>query len=136
MGEAGMEKLFPEITSLEDVMRLAKGGAVAGFIFACLVLFDGLLGSSSITSPALQMAVTGVEVSLILFLAFRVWSGRGYFSAILLMALLVLATLSGIQDGAFGLAWVAAYFGLGLMMLNAIRASLRHDAYSEQPAAA
>lgn len=131
-----MEKLFPEITSLEDVMRLAKGGAVAGFIFACLVLFDGLLGSSSITSPALQMAVTGVEVSLILFLAFRVWSGRGYFSAILLMALLVLATLSGIQDGAFGLAWVAAYFGLGLMMLNAIRASLRHDAYSEQPAAA
>ena len=131
-----MEKLFPEITSFEDVMRLAKGGAVAGLIFACLVLFDGLLGSSSITAPALQLAVTGLEVSFILFLAFRVSSGRGYFSAILLMALLVLATLSGIQDGAFGLAWVAAYFGLGLMMLNAIRASLRHDAYAEQPVTA
>jgi hypothetical protein len=50
------------------------------------------------------------------------------------MALLVLATMRGLHDGAFGFAWMAAYFGLGLMMLNATRASLRHDVYSDDTA--
>ena len=126
-----MEKLFPEVASIEDVMRLARGGAIAGIIFAVLVLLDEILGSSSIFHPGLPLAVTGLEMSIILFLSWRVWSGHGFVSAILLMALLVLSTMTGLHDGAFGLAWMAAYFGLGLMMLNAIRANLRHDIYSE-----
>lgn len=127
-----MEKLFPEVTSFEDVMRLARSGAFAGILFAALVLLDGMLDVSPMMQPGLQLAATGAETALILFLSWRVWSGRGFVSAILLMALLVLATMSGLHGGAFGLAWMAAYFGLGLMMLNAIRASLRHDIYSEE----
>lgn len=127
-----MEKLFPEIASFEDVMRLARGGAIAGVLFAGLFLLDGMLGTSSLLRPSLQVIAVALEATLILFLAWRVLSGRGIVSAILLMALLVLATMTGIQSGAFGLAWMAAYFGLGLMMLNAIRASLRHDVYSEE----
>ncbi|MEZ5999927.1 hypothetical protein [Hyphomonas sp.] len=126
-----MEKLFPEIASIEDVMRLTRGGAIAGILFCGLILLDGLLGTSSLARSGLQLAATGIETFLILFLAWRVWSGRSFVSAILLMALLVLSTMTGIHDGAFGLAWMAAYFGLGLMMLNAVRASLRHDIYSE-----
>lgn len=126
-----MEKLFPEIVSIEDVMRLARGGAVAGGLLAGLVLLDGLLGAASVFRPGFQLTAVMIEMSLILFLAWRVLSGRGLVSAILLMALLVLGTMTGIQGGVFGLAWMAAYFGLGLMMLNAIRASLRHDTYFE-----
>lgn len=127
-----MEKLFPEIASFEDVMRLARGGAIAGILFAGLVLLDGVLGTSSLFRPGLRLAATGIETSVILFLAWRVWSGRGLVSAILLMALLVLATMTGIHSGAFGIAWMAAYFGLGLMMLNAMRACLRHHIYTEE----
>lgn len=122
-------------------MRLAKGGAIAGLVFAALTLLDHLLITFSIaapgahkqafsSSPAIQLTATGVEIAAILFLAWRVWSGRGFVSAILLMALFVMATMSGIRSGLFGLAWAAAYFGLGLMMLNAIRACLRHNTFA------
>nr|WP_321360176.1 hypothetical protein [uncultured Hyphomonas sp.] len=131
-----MEKLFPEITSLQDVMRLAKGGAIAGIVFAALVLFDAVFGSFPAILPGIQMAGAGLEAAVILFLSWRIWTGRSFVSAIVMMALLVLATLSGIRDGIFGLAWLAAYFGLGLMMLNAIRACLRHDIYSRKTAPA
>ncbi len=131
-----MEKLFPEITSLQDVMRLAKGGAIAGIVFAALVLFDAVFGSFPAVLPGIWMAGAGLEAAFILLLSWRIWSGRSFVSAIVLMALLVLATLSGIRDGIFGLAWLAAYFGLGLMMLNAIRACLRHDVYSRKTAPA
>ena len=127
-----MEKLFPEITSPDDVVRLARSGAIAGLLFAAVLLLDGVLGTRSVPTPALQLAVTVLELSLILLLAWRVWSGRSFVSAILMMALLVLATMTGIRDGLFGLAWMAAYFGLGLMMLNAIRACLRRDVFTEE----
>ena len=129
-----MNRLFPEITSLRDVMRLARGGAIAGIVFAGILFLEGLLGTASVFPASFQLATTGLETSLILVLAWRVWSGRGLVSSILLMALLVLATMRGLHDGAFGLSWMAAYFGLGLMMLNAIRASLRHDVYSDEAA--
>lgn len=131
-----MEKLFPEITSMEDVMRLAKGGAIAGLIFIILILLDRLLGTLFIVSPVRQAHLFGgalaavFEIAIILFLASRVWSGRGSVSAILLMALFVIATMTHTRGGLFGFAWTAAYFGIGLMMLNAIRACLRYGAIS------
>ncbi len=131
-----MEKLFPEITSFEEVMRLARGGAIAGVVFAALVLFDAVFGSAPVLLPGVRLAGAGLEAAFILALSWRVWSGRNFVSAIALMALLVLATLTGIRDGMLGLAWMAAYFGLGLMMLNAIRACLRHDVYSDETAKA
>ena len=131
-----MEKLFPEITSLEDVMRLAKGGAIAGIVFAALVLFDVIFGSFPAVLPGIRLAGAGLEAVFILLLSWRIWTGRNFVSAIVLMALLVFATLTGVRDGVFGVAWLAAYFGLGLMMLNAIRASLRHDTYSRETAPA
>jgi fructose-1,6-bisphosphatase len=38
--------------------------------------------------------------------------------------------MAHIRGGIVGLAWMAAYFGTGLMMLNAIRACLRYGAIS------
>lgn len=128
-------------------MRLAKSGAVAGLVFALLCLLDRLLITFSIAasgthlqvfgaSPATQLIGTGAEIAAILFLAWRVWSGRGFVSAILLMALFVISAMAGIGGGLFGLAWTIAYFGLGLMMLNAVRACLRHDTFMTAPARA
>jgi hypothetical protein len=142
-----MDRLFPEIASVADVMRLAKGGAIAGLVFACLILLDSLLGGSAFSasgaglqeagaSPAIQLIATGAEITAILFLAWRVSTGRGFVSAILLMALFVTSAMAGIGGGLFGLAWAVAYFGLGLMMLNAIRACLRHHAFMAETARA
>ncbi|KCZ88531.1 hypothetical protein [Hyphomonas jannaschiana] len=140
-----MDRLFPEITSVGDVMRLAKGGAIAGLVFVCLILLDSFLGGSAFggsgaglqgagASPAIQLLLTGAEIAVILVLAWRVSTGRGLVSAILLMALFFLCALSGIDGGLFGVAWTIAYFGLGLLMLNAIRACLRHDAFMAEAA--
>lgn len=142
-----MEKFFPEITSLEDVVRLLRGGAIAGTVFASLTFLDSLLSTFHIwpggreahvfaSMPAMHLVSGGVEAALILFLSWRVLTGRGVLSAILLLALFVMAAISGIEGGFFGLVWVAAYFGLGLMMLNALRAGLRRASLSADPAPA
>ena len=133
-----MEKLFPEIASLDDVMRLVRGGVIAGSVFAALILLDSLLttfwiwpaGWQGTHTPVVELAGGAAEIALVLFLSWRVSTGHGFVSAILLLALFVMATIAGVRDGLFGLAWMAAYFGLGLMLLNAVRASLRHDALS------
>ena len=97
-------------------MRLAKGGAIAGIVFAALVLFDVIFGSFPAVLPGIRLAGAGLEAVFILLLSWRIWTG--------------------VRDGVFGVAWLAAYFGLGLMMLNAIRACLRHDTYSRETAPA
>jgi hypothetical protein len=139
-----MDRLFPEIASVGDVMRLAKGGAIAGLVFACLILLDTFLGGAAFgrsgaglqgsgAGHAIQLGLTGAEIAIILFLSWRVSTGRGLISAILLMALFFLCAMSGIDGGLFSVAWTIAYFCLGVLMLNAIRASLRYGAFKAEP---
>ncbi|MEZ6013325.1 MAG: hypothetical protein R3C08_15810 [Hyphomonas sp.] len=132
-----MEKLFPRIETLADVMRLARGGGIAGLIFVALILLDGLLtvvsggvGQFSGTH-AMPLIGTGLEIAAILILTWRVWSGKAWASAILMMALFVMKAMTEIPGGLYGAAWIIAYFSAGLMMLNAIRASLRYRAVTE-----
>ena len=135
-----MEKLFPVIETHEDVTRLARGGGIAGLAFLVLILLDGLLagvpgslagmgGHFSAAAEAFPVIGSGLEIAAILFMTWRIWSGKGYISAVLLAGLFVAETVTAIH-GPYGLAWLAAYFALGLMMLNAIRACLRHSAVS------
>jgi len=132
-----LEKLFPRIETLADVMRLARGGGIAGLIFVALILLDGLLtvvsggvGQFSGTH-AMPLIGTGLEIAAILILTWRVWSGKAWASAILMMALFVMKAMTEIPGGLYGAAWIIAYFSAGLMMLNAIRASLRYRAVTE-----
>ncbi|HRX75646.1 MAG TPA: hypothetical protein P5341_16165 [Hyphomonas sp.] len=132
-----MEKLFPRIETLADVMRLARGGGIAGLIFVALILLDGLLtvvsgGGGQFSGPhAMPLIGTGLEIAAILILTWRVWSGKAWASAILMMALFVMKAMTEIPGGLYGAAWIVAYFSAGLMMLNAIRASLRYRAVTE-----
>ena len=140
-----MEKLFPRIETIDDVMRLARAGGVAGLVFAGLILLGALrsaflgdpIGSGylSVRQETLLATETGLEIGAILFLTWRVWSGKGYVSAIALSLMFVAEAMSEIGGGLYGAGWVCAYFGAGLMMLNAIRACLRHAALSAAPAA-
>jgi len=118
-------------------MRLARGGGIAGLIFVALILLDGLLtvvsggvGQFSGTH-AMPLIGTGLEIAAILILTWRVWSGKAWASAILMMALFVMKAMTEIPGGLYGAAWIIAYFSAGLMMLNAIRASLRYRAVTE-----
>jgi len=118
-------------------MRLARGGGIAGLIFVALILLDGLLtvvsggvGQFSGTH-AMPLIGTGLEIAAILILTWRVWSGKAWASAILMMALFVMKAMTEIPGGLYGAAWIVAYFSAGLMMLNAIRASLRYRAVTE-----
>ena len=143
-----MEKLFPGIETLEDVLRLARGGGIAGLIFAALTLLDGLLavyaGGPAVRGPLLSggpdgllhmapLIGTAIEIAAILFMTWRIWTGKGYVSAVLLMALFVAEAMTEIHGGIYGLGWVIAYFVAGLMMLNAIRACIRYPALSTAP---
>jgi len=118
-------------------MRLARGGGIAGLIFVALILLDGLLtvvsgGGGQFSGPhAMPLIGTGLEIAAILILTWRVWSGKAWASAILMMALFVMKAMTEIPGGLYGAAWIVAYFSAGLMMLNAIRASLRYRAVTE-----
>ena len=118
-------------------MRLARGGGIAGLIFVALILLDGLLtvvsgGGGQFSGPhAMPLIGTGLEIAAILILTWRVWSGKAWASAILMMALFVMKAMTEIPGGLYGAAWIIAYFSAGLMMLNAIRASLRYRAVTE-----
>ena len=50
----------------------------------------------------------------------------------LLTNLFVMKAMTEIPGGLYGAAWIIAYFSAGLMMLNAIRACLRRDVFTEQ----
>lgn len=135
-----MDRLFPKIETLADVMRLARGGGIAGLIFVALILLDGLVSTVSggggrgghfSGAHALPLIGTGLEIAAILFMSWRVWSGKAWLSAVLMMALFVIKAMTEIPGGLYGVAWIVAYFGVGLMMLNAIRAALRYRPITE-----
>lgn len=135
-----MEKLFPRIETIGDVLRLARGGGIAGLVFAAIILLSGLLPALLGTShpykgPSLApVAATILEAGLIVTLSLRIWTGRAYVSACLLFGLFVARAATEMTGGLYGLCWAVIYFWAGVMLLNAVRASLRHEAYALTPA--
>ena len=128
-----MEKFFPHFGTLKDVRRWARAGAIAGYGYAAMVLISGwnVLASGLFPGNAkpitdsekyLALIGTGIEVAVVLFLSWRLSSGKGHVSAIILLAIFLIAVLLRLVTRGAGLQWILVYASLAWLMLNGIRA--------------
>jgi hypothetical protein len=66
----------------------------------------------------------GIESALILFFSWRLWTGKGYVSGILLLILFLIEAVFKLVSNPGIFIWVLFYAGLAIIFVNGIRAAL------------
>ena len=129
-----MEKYWPKINSFETVMSGAKQGAIWGLAFSAMVglglvltIFDVLPNEGSKQATLIGIAI---ELCLILFFTWRVSSGKGYVSAILLVLIFVVEIAAKIAGGTASVFWIVFYGFVLLGLITGVRATFAYKKYA------
>ncbi len=141
-----MEKIFPPITTVEDARNLAKRAGYAGLFFAGMILlnaailffttdtlpgFDDYMDPVARTSALVSMSI---ESALVLFFSWRVWTGKGYVSGILLLILFVIEVGLKIAANPGSIFWIVFYAAIAIYFVNGVRATLARKRVSQASA--
>jgi hypothetical protein len=118
--------VFSPITDLESAHAAAKAGAGAGFVFAGMYVIGALMqyraASSHSQDEAIAfVAINAVLISLILFLSWRVKTGRGFISTALLLLWFVGECTVKVLAGSTNMGWVFFYLIVAAGLLRGLR---------------
>ncbi len=130
-----MAAFFPKIENLADVRSIARGAAGAGLVFAGMLAFGFALilyGNAELVMGEEPgngeliwlLSGIGIEIGLVLFFVWRVSTGKGYVSAILLLLLFLIEAAAKITSGTTNAGWMIAYLFISIGLLHGIRATL------------
>jgi hypothetical protein len=125
---------FGPIDDYASAKTAARNGAIAGLIFAGMYLLGALLIIFAGRSPTTGEATTDFEelgiylviidailTALILFLSWRVSTGRGYISAGLLLVWFVGECVMKALGGATSIGWIFFYLAVAATMFDGLR---------------
>jgi hypothetical protein len=124
---------FPKIEAFDGANKLAKQGAIGVVLFALMNLVGLLFAFYSSKSPVDQRAIDaeGMQdmvlgaffvVPLLLFIAYRVYKGKGWLVAGLVLVWFIVEVGFKIAGGTTNVGWLFAYVALAAMMINGFRA--------------
>jgi hypothetical protein len=127
---------FPKIEKIEDIgtaTKLTKEGSVGVLMFALMnlagVLFAYYYGNSPTDQQVLdeqdtQDYVLGafIAIPLLLFFAYRIYRGKGWFVAGLVLAWFILEIGFKIVGGTTNIFWMIAYANVAILIFNGLRA--------------
>jgi CHASE2 domain-containing sensor protein len=117
--------VFSPIRDLASAKRAAKEGSVGGFVFAGMYVLGAFLKYRAEPLPQEEtivlVAVYGALTALIVFLTWRVRSGRGFMSAGLLLLWFVAESALKVLGGSVHVGWAFFY----LMVAGALVQGLR-----------
>ena len=131
-----VEKIFPVINTADIARQLARRAGYAGLFFAGMILLNaGILFFTTDTLPGFDdymdpvartstLVSMGIESALILFFSWRLWTGKGYVSGILLLILFLIEAVFKLVSNPGIFIWVLFYAGLAIIFVNGIRAAL------------
>jgi hypothetical protein len=123
--------IWPDIDSNEDAEELAKAGFVGGglmivgmLIAIISVYFTDkveLFGASSMSEFLLNQII---QLSIAIFLTWRIYSGKGLYSAIILCVWVVLEVGVKASSGQLNVGWAFMWFAAIMSLVNSVRGSL------------
>jgi hypothetical protein len=125
------EWLWPKIEGHASALELAKGGSLGGGIMiAGLVLAVALAYFTD--NPAIFGAASssefliyqGVQVVIASFLTWRVWTGKGLISAIILLLWITAEVLLKATAGQLNVGWAVMWFFAILSLVHSVRGHL------------
>lgn len=128
-------KLFAEIQDEDDAMTRAKGGGLGILLFSILsaagVLYgldkhESLLEESDPEARELILHVLRAMVIgwvlLLLFAAWRVFKGRGWFAGALVFVWYLVEMAFKYTGGGASIHWILFHFAVGAALFNGVRA--------------
>ena len=129
-----MEKYWPKINSFETVMSTAKQGAIWGLAFSAMLGLGLVLTAFDVLpNEDLKLATLigiAIELCLVLFFTWRVSSGKGYVSAVLLLLLFIVEIVAKIFDGTASVFAIVFYGFAFLGLVNGVRATFAYKKYA------
>lgn len=138
-----MAAIFPKLETIEDAKNAAKQGALAGLLFAGMyvlgIAFILWLGESPTDrSAADQSDVMGgaVVTTIILLFTWRVWTGKGFVSAALLLVAFLAEVAMKVVGGTASAGWFIFYFFVAAGLFNGLRRTLAYRRLSKSLATA
>lgn len=140
-----MRAIFPRIETMKDIRAQSQRGVIAGFVFIVMialgVLVVLLVGNDPLNGqpiPASDLTYTlvglAIEIAIILFLIWRIWSGTAYVSAGLLL-LIALVEFTAKMLSAPTLISMVLFTYIAIGLINAIRGGLAYDRVESDEAA-
>jgi len=136
LGESAVEKIFPAISTEDIARQMARRAGYAGLFFAGMILLSaGILFFTTDTLPGFDdymdpvertstLVAMGIEIALVLFFTWRVWTGKGYVSGILLLILFLVEVVFKLMSNPGSFLWILFYAALAVSFVNGIRAAL------------
>jgi|GEM_PF-3466124 hypothetical protein len=127
-----LDKWFPKIEAPDGARSLTKQGAIGILLFAGMNLLGVLFAVYAGKSPTDQSAIDAQEVQdyvvgnvillpLLLFFAYRVYTGKGWFVGGLTLAWFIAEIGLKIAGGSTNIGWIIFYFFVVVGMVNGIR---------------
>jgi len=127
--------LFVQVASFADAKRIARRAAVVALIFAVMYvvgIFATMQGISPITGQrdpetagylGFVVVFNAIALLLILFLAWRIGTGRGFVSAAFLLVWFVAEAATKVIGGSAGIGFGLAYVVMALILADGVRAT-------------
>lgn len=126
-------KWFPKIEDMPGAKKLSRQGAYGLLIFAAMyalgIVFTLYFNQSptdqqQLDAQAVQDQVLGSSllIPFILFFAYRVFIGKGWLVAGLVLVWFLAEMLLKIASGSTNVGWLVFYVAVAAMMANGIRA--------------
>lgn len=127
------KKYFPAIDSQETAKEMSKQGALGVLIFTGMNLFGLIFMYLAGTSPVDgseatltdiqdQLIGTAVLIPILLFMAWRIFKGKGWLASTLALLWFIAEIAMKILGGTTNIGWMIAYIAIVGMMVNGFRA--------------
>ena len=123
---------FPKIDSTEMAMSQAKVGGYGGVAFLVMNLIgiaflyfysQSASTGESVSSEDVMFAMLGMAIVLpfLLFLTYRVFKGKGWLAAIVLITWFLFEITNKVANGTFSAGWIICYLVILASLVNGFR---------------
>jgi hypothetical protein len=140
---------FAAISDQSSAKAAAKNGAIGGLIFAGMYVIGAIVlvfaGRSPTTGASsadfaefgiFLIIIDTLLIALILFLSWRVSTGRGYISAALLLLWFVGEVVTKVISGGASVGWIFFYLAVGATLVEGWRGCWLGRRFRDVPDAA
>lgn len=137
--------LFNPIATFADAKRVARRAAIVALLFAAMYVI-GIVVTRRGISPIsgqydpeiaafleIMMVFNVIALLLILFLAWRISTGRGFVSAAFLLVWFVAETATKVIGGSAGIGYALAYLVMTLFLIDGVRATWAGSKLARHP---
>jgi len=124
---------FAQIDSIDQARKAARQGGLGGLLFAASYVAGLAFAFLARTNPSDNQPLNGEALTnqligsilgtlIILFLAWRTSTGKGWLSAGAMLLFFVVEISFKVAGGTTNVGWMVAYVAVGAMMVNGLRA--------------